>query len=223
MSQGPKSRQPDDRLERDAQMAAALSADVGVEHVATIYAEAFLGAAQSEGQTEQRLAEFDSLLADVLDVFPDLERVLVSGLVSHEDKVAVLDRTLGGQASPLLLNFLKVVSHHGRLEILRPIHREARKLFERMQGWVRVLVTTATPLDDPLAERVVEDLRRILPGKPILERRVDPSIIAGIVVRVGDTVYDGSVATQLETLRQQMIDRSAHEIQSRRNRFRYPD
>ena len=46
-----------------------------------------------------------------------------------------------------------------------------------------------------------------------------PSLIGGVVLRVGDTVYDGSVARQLEQVREQMIDRSVHEIQSRRNRF----
>ena len=51
---------------------------------------------------------------------------------------------------------------------------------------------------------------------------VDPAVIGGAVLRIDDTVYDGSVANQLQSIRQQMIDRSVHEIQSRRDRFRYP-
>ncbi len=62
----------------------------------------------------------------------------------------------------------------------------------------------------------------MLEGEPVLDERVDPGVIGGIVVRIGDTVYDGSIANQLENLRQQIIDRSAHEIQSRRDRFRSP-
>jgi len=56
-------------------------------------------------------------------------------------------------------------------------------------------------------------------GEPVLVRVVDPDLIGGIVFRVGDTVYDGSVASRLEQLRQQMIHRSVNEIQRRRDRF----
>ena len=52
---------------------------------------------------------------------------------------------------------------------------------------------------------------------------VRPELIGGLVMRVGDTVYDGSISTRLNKLRQQMIDRSVHEIQSRRDRFRSPE
>ena len=65
-------------------------------------------------------------------------------------------------------------------------------------------------------------LRAATGGEPVIERITDAGLIGGIVVRVGDTIYDASVAAQLETVRQQMIDRSAHEIQSRRDRFRDP-
>jgi len=68
----------------------------------------------------------------------------------------------------------------------------------------------------------VKQVSKTLGGTPVLHERVDPAVIGGVVVRVGDTIYDASVARQLETMRQQMIDRSAHEIQSRRDRFRYP-
>ncbi len=207
---------------RDARLAAEVDADVGVRHVGDVYAEALLGAAEKAGQAEAVLAELDSLLADVLDPFPKLERILASALVSHEEKVGILDRTLGRRASPLVLNFLKVVSRHGRLDCLRAIHRQARELYDQMRGRVPVRVSTATPLAPGLARRIADNLRKLLDGEPILDQRVDPGLIGGIVVRVGDTVYDASVANQLNTVRQQMIDRTAHEIQTRRDRFRYP-
>ena len=211
-----------DRTERDAQLAAEMAADVGVEHVAAVYAEALLGAAETAGQSEAVLDEFDDLLADVLDPFPRLQQVLASALISHDDKAGILDRVLGGRASPTMLHFLKVVSRHGRLDCLRAIHRLTRGLYEKMQGRVVVQVTSAAPVDDALAERIVRSIRPLLDGEPVLRRSVDPKLIGGIVVRVGDTVYDGSIAAQLNSVRQQMIDRSAHEIQSRRDRFRYP-
>ncbi len=213
---------PDDQQARDAQAVAEMDSDITVEHIASVYAEALLGAAENNGGAESLLEEFDSLVSDVLDRFPAFEEILASSLISHEETVGVLDRTLGLQASPLLGNFLKVLSAHGRLGCLRAIHKQARQQYERMRGRVAVRVTTASPIGGELAERIAAALRRVAGGQPILEQTVDPKLIGGVVVRVGDTVLDGSVATQLENMRQQMIHRSAHEIQSRRDRFRHP-
>ena len=207
---------------RDAQFSAEVEADVGSEAVAEVYAEALLGAAEKAGLTAALVEEFDGLVADVLDRFPKLETVLASRLVSHEEKVGILDRVFGEQLSELLLNFLKVVSRHQRLDLVRPILRETHELYDRMRGRVRVRLTTATPVPDDMADRVAGGLRKLLDGEPIHERAIDPDLIGGVVVHVGDTVYDGSIANRLKILRKQMIDRSAHEIQSRRDRFRYP-
>ncbi len=206
----------------EAKAVAEWHADVGVEHVATVYAEAVLGAAESAGQAEALLAELDSLVADVLDRFPAFEQTLGSALLSHEEKVGILDRVLGGRASPRLLSALKVISHHGRLDCLRAIHLRLHELFDERRNRIRVTFTTAAPVDEALAARVAAQLRQALGGEAILERTVDPGLIGGAVLRVGDTVYDGSIAAQLEIVRKQMIDRSVHEIQSRRDRFRNP-
>lgn len=214
---------PQELSPQDAQAATAqVRADVGVEHVATVYAGAILAAAQNTGQAEALLEELDALVADVLDRFPVLERILGSALVSHEETSEVLDRVFGGVVSPLLLHSLKVVSRHGRLDCLRAIHRRLHELLDESQGRIPVLLSTARPVDDALAARVTKNLQKLLGGQPVLKRTVDPGLIGGAVVRVGDTIYDGSIATQLEHARQQMIDRSVHEIQSRRDRFRYP-
>ena len=214
MSQDPQAR--------DARLAVEVEADVGLERLAAVYAEGFLKAAEKAGQTEALLDEFDSLLADVLGRFPKLEEILASGIISHEEKVGILDRALGPQASALFLSFLKVVSRHRRLDCLRAIHRQTHEQYQRMRGRVPVRVSTAAPIDNELARRIADNLRSIVDGEPILEQIVDPDLIGGVVVRVGDIVYDGSVATRLEEIRQQMIRRSGNEIQSRRDRFRHP-
>jgi F-type H+-transporting ATPase subunit delta len=212
----------DDITAQDASAAAQIEADVGVEQVADVYAEALLGAAENAGCTAELLEEFDLLVSDLLGRYPKLEAILGSVLVSHEEKAGILDRVVGPRASPLLVNFLKVVSRHGRLDYLRAIRRQARLLYDQMRGRVRVQLTTATPLSDALASRIAESLRTVVGGEPVLRRVTDPKLIGGAVVRIGDTVYDSSIANQLRTIRQQMIDRSAHEIQSRRDRFRDP-
>ena len=212
----------EDRATRDARLFAEIEADVTAERIGAVYAEAFLGMASGAGRAAELIEEFDSLIDDVLAAFPALAGTLASGLVSHEEKVGILDRVLGGRASREMLNFLKVVSHHGRLAELRVIHREVRKQYETVLGHVPVQVSTAVPLDDQQADALAGALRAVVHGEPVIERITDPGLIGGMVVRVGDTVYDASVVAQLEIVRQQMIDRSAHEIQSRRDRFRDP-
>jgi F-type H+-transporting ATPase subunit delta len=166
------------------------------------------------------LEEFDSLLVEVFDAFPRLEAVLGSLRVSHPDKSQVLDKVLAGQASPMFLHFLKVVSRHGRLDCLRAIHAQARLLRDRSSGRVRVQLATAAPIDAAQLAAITAELRQRLGAEPVIEQVTQPELIGGAVVRVGDVVYDGSVANGFKIVREKMIQRSVHEIQSRRDRFR---
>jgi F-type H+-transporting ATPase subunit delta len=193
---------------------------VAAQRVAAIYAKAFLGAAENAGQTDAMVEELDAVAA-TLERYPKLEEVLGSVLVAAEEKTQALDRIFGGKLSLLVLDFLKVMAQHGRLEIVRAVRQEVQKLYDELRGRVRVELRTATPLEDGLARNLESTLRTLLGGEPQVDGAVDPSLIGGIVLRVGDTVYDGSVARQLHQVRQQMITRSIHEIQSRRDRFRH--
>jgi F-type H+-transporting ATPase subunit delta len=206
--------------EQDAQFAAEFDADVAVEKIAGMYANAFLDALAAQGEhLADQVEQFDSLMNDVLAKHPTFEAILASSLVSSEEKIGILDRTLKTQASKTLSTFLKVVARHGRLDILRSIHRETRYAYEKRLNRIPVKITTAVPLEESVIQSLTAKFRQVLGGDPIFQTTVDPEVIGGIVVRVGDTIYDASLLTQLKNVRQQMIDRSAHEIQSRRNRF----
>jgi len=199
-----------------------LDADVGVEHIAEVYARALIGAADNAGVLDEAVDELEHLVDDVLVPNPQLEAILGSELVSHEEKSGVIDRLLAGRVSALTVHFLKVVGRHGRLGCLRAIRRQARRLLDQRRGRLRIELRSAAPLDAATIARVTEQLRAATRREPVLIHRVDPTLIGGAVLRIGDTVYDGSVARQLQSMRQRIIDRSAHEIQSRRDRFRDP-
>jgi len=206
----------------DAQFAAEFAPDVGAEQIAAIYAEALFAAAESAGVTESILEEFDVLIVDVFNRQPKFEQILGSALISHEERVGILDRALGSAVSTLMLHFLKVVSRHGRLDCLRAIHRQAHTVYDKARGRVPVELITAIAISDAEAAAIAQTLGGAIRGEPVVRRRIDPALIGGAVVRIGDTVYDGSIARQLDNVRQKMIDRSAHEIQSRRNSFSNP-
>ena len=204
-----------------ARTAAQMEADVGAEHVADVYAKALLDTTERTGQTEAVIADFDAIVAEMVGRFPKLEAVLDSILVSPKEKAALIDKILGGRVSPVLVNFLKVLARHCRLDCLRAIHLQTHTLYDKLRRRIPVQLTTAAPVDPAMARRIVESLRHKLDGEPVLEQHIDPTLIGGAVLRVGDVVYDGSIAKQLENLRQQISDRSGHEIQSRRDRFRH--
>ncbi len=193
--------------------------DVGAQQLATVYAHALLDAAATHGQADEVLQELDSFVDDVLDAQPRLEAVLSSAMVSVNDKNALLEKVFARQATPLFLNFLKIVSNHSRLEIMRSIRQAAHAIDDERRGVIRVQVASAAPLDAGLQRELTDSVRNMLGGVPVLEMEVRPELVGGMMMRVGDTVYDGSISTRLEKIRQQMIDRSVHEIQSRRDRF----
>jgi F-type H+-transporting ATPase subunit delta len=206
---------------QDARAAAQIEADVSVEHIADVYAKALLDTTERAKQTAAVVDEFDGLMAEIVDRYPKLEAVLNSILVSPEEKSVLLDRVLGGRVSAVLVNFLKVVARHDRLNCLRAIHRQTHVLYDQLRNRIPVRLTTAVPLSAAAAAQIAKDLRAKLGGEPVFQADTDPNLIGGAVLHVGDTVFDGSVANQLKILREQMIARSAHEIQGRRDRFRH--
>jgi F-type H+-transporting ATPase subunit delta len=194
------------------------SIDVSAYHVGMVYGKALLAATEKAGNTDEVLGELDQLI-ELLSKQPRFEDVLASGMVASDKKVALVDRVLAGKVTPIFLSFLKVVASHGRGGFLRAMRKAVRDLRDQQHGRVQVQVTTAAPLDGELTERIHQQLKSMLGGEPVLATKVDPGLIGGIVFRVGDTVYDGSVATRLAQVRNQMIDRSIHEIQRRRDRI----
>jgi F-type H+-transporting ATPase subunit delta len=196
------------------------SINVGAQKVGTIYAKALLAAAEATGKADALVEELAAVV-EVLDANPKLDAVFSSALISHEEKSQLLDRIFGGRISPLLLDGLKVISRHGRLDILRAVGQEVSKLYDELRGRIRVQMSTATAVDQAVEDKLLAALKNLLGGQPLLDATVEPELIGGVVLRVGDTVYDGSVARQLHHVREQMITRSVHEIQSRRDRFRH--
>lgn len=196
--------------------------DVGEQRLAQIYAQALVGAGESSQATAALLDELHAFCTEVLDRFPAFDKVLSAGSISGAEKTQLIGRVVGGRASNLFVNFLKVLASHGRLDILRAIHRAASEIYDKMQNRVRVDVTTAVPLGDQEARQVTDRLRVLLGKEPVLVQKVDADLIGGILIRSGDTLFDGSVKSQLKQLAGQMINRSVHEIQSRRDRFSYP-
>jgi F-type H+-transporting ATPase subunit delta len=184
--------------------------DAGSRRVARVYAEALLDAAQQHGQAAQVLEEFASLFDDVLRADPDFEAFLASGAISRKTKAQVIHHVFDGKASDDFRNFLLVLNDHQRLDLLRGIHEAVKELYDERAGRMRVQVTSAVPLPDDQRERLLHELREKYHKEPVLTTEIDPALLGGIVIRVGDWLYDASVRTRLDTIRRQLIERGSH-------------
>lgn len=209
--------------EQDARYAAQLDADATRERLAEIYATALLGACESSNVAFDVVSEeYDSFVRQVCDPYPKFEEILASPNVAVDEKQRMVEELCVG-VTPIFKNFLKTLARRGRMDMVREIRIACRRLDDRRKGRVPVKVTTAAPLDETTKNSLVAKLRKLVGGEPEIFVEVDPGMIGGIIVRAGDVVYDASIASQLNKVRQNMIDRSAHEIQSRRDCFRNPE
>lgn len=193
--------------------------DTGRAYLGAVYAKALLGVTEARGNTPAVLEEFDAVVSEVFDKLPQFEATLASPRVSHEDKVPMLDRAFGSRMNVDLLNFLKVLSRHGRLDCIREIHRAARQLYDKLCGRIEVEIRTAAPLEADTLERVKAKLGGMLKRDVLLETKVDPEIVGGIVIRVGDTVYDASLAAQLQQTRAAAVDQTMQVIRQALDRY----
>jgi F-type H+-transporting ATPase subunit delta len=193
--------------------------DVSAERLARVYAEALLAAADAVRQGAAVLDEIDSLLDDVLRGQPELEELFAGAAVGRNARRQALEKAFGGRADAVFVNFLLVLNEHERLDLLRPIRQILHDLDNERHHRLKVHVYTAIPLPGDFGERIVATVRQRFGLEPVLVSHVDPSLLGGLKIRIGDTQIDATVRTRLDNLRTEIIARSSYEIQSRRDHF----
>jgi F-type H+-transporting ATPase subunit delta len=196
--------------------------DVDVEKLARVYAQAGLDAAGDRQAQQGLVDELKQIESEVLVKNPGLEKLFASALVSHDDKLGIIDRVFGTILSEKALNFLKVIGRHGRLEILRPIIHNVGKLWMRRQNQLAVTLELAHEIDPSLQKEMIELIDKRLTADTIVTVKINPDLIAGFVVRAGDKVLDASVRTNLERARQTMVEKAVEIIAQRPDKYYQP-
>ncbi|MCH2121780.1 MAG: ATP synthase F1 subunit delta [Planctomycetota bacterium] len=195
-----------------------LAYDTERQYIGTVYAKGLLGAAEKANQVTQVVDELESIVVDVLPQLPKLKLLLESPRVPMEVKEKVLNQSFSAGSS-VLLTFLKVVCRHGRFDCLRVISRTATALLQEQTGVVEVRVTTAELVPESMHEELKTKLGQILEKQVVIRTETDADILGGLVVRVGDTVFDGSVANQLSQIRRTAVDQAMQQIRQSLDRF----
>lgn len=167
------------------------------------YAKAVFDLAQESGDLDgwrARLARLQTLLND-----PQTAAIIANPAVSPERRLEVVDvldpdGALGQEGR----NLGKLLIEARATPSLPEIRAEYDRLDDQAAGRVRAVATSAVPLTDEDRERLVTDLSRRFQKEIRLQTRVDPSILGGLVVQVGDQVIDASIQTRLQQLRRQL-------------------
>ena len=199
--------------------ASKTSVDTGQQYLAAVYAKALLGATDRAGNTEAVLEELEALLSEVFQQLPKLESTLTSPRVGQAEKLRLLELAIGSRVSQSLLDFLKGLARRGRLDCLRAITRAARQQLNEIRGRVEVTLVTAEPLGEDSTRQAAERLQTALGQEIDLSTSVDPDLIGGAIVRVGDTIFDGSVINRLEQMRRTAHTNSAQKMRDELDRF----
>lgn len=193
--------------------------DTGAEHLGRIYAEALLAAAEKGAVCDLVVEQLQEIVRDCLDPYPHLAAALQSPRVDVKEKARVIDRLFGTQVDPTLLRFLKIVAQRGRLGFLRPIATAARTLRDEQLGKATVEVRSAVPLTVDLRDAICSRLGQFLGREVALREKVDPAVIGGLVIRVGDTVYDSSVSGRLSSMSKKTQQAFSKKLLEQANRF----
>jgi F-type H+-transporting ATPase subunit delta len=169
------------------------------------YAKALLDLGVQQ-QTFDAFAKELDRVADAFRSVPDLRNALINPVFSVDKRRLVLDDVARRLAvSKVVRNFVMLLLDKGRISALPDIARVYRTLVDEHAQRVRATVTSARPLDPVLETRLKAALEKQSGKTVILEKKEDPSIVGGLVTQLGDTVYDGSVRTQLQQLREQLL------------------
>ena len=168
--------------------------------VARRYAEALIDAAQKEGQVDDGARRAGGDRRRRLRAVPPVRRRCWPRSASRPPSgIASSPRCSAAGRPTWSLRFLRVLNRHGRLGLLRPIVAEARTIWDRRNRRIPVSVRSAVPLDDDQIQALRDRLQGLVAGTPILSVSTDPSLIGGLVVQVGDQLYDASVKSRLAT------------------------
>ena len=192
---------------------------VGVNRLARVYAEALVGIAIKRDQVDEIGDELRALVHEVLAANPRIAAYLASKAVKRSAKEPVIQKAFEGKFSDTMLDFLRILNRNDRLELLPHVAAAYLELQDSRGKRVRVTVRSAVELDEAQKDKLRDVLRAALQLEPILNTRVDPDLLGGLVVQVGDEVLDSSVRTRIDNFRNQLLARSSYEIQVGRDRF----
>ena len=173
-----------------------------MEEIAAVYARSLFEVASEQGKLDevrQQLGEF----ADAMEADRELQVFFFSPYFSTQEKQDGLDRAVSG-ADETIINFLKLLIENHRMPVIFRVRRGYDVLWEQENKLLPVQVTSAVELDKATVKQIGDRIAEQTGQKVDLSASVEPDILGGIIVRVGNSIIDASIRARLEQLRKQV-------------------
>ena len=172
-----------------------------VAHIAQPYANALYDLAREQGHVESIEADLVAI-AGLVNESPDFARFLRSPVIAGDDKAQAMNAILARiNAGTVVANFIKLVARNGRLFALPVIIAAYRELAAKARGEVSADVTSAAPLNRDQVRNLADTLKARIGKTVTLIEHVDPSLIGGLIVKVGSRMIDSSLKTKLTAMK----------------------
>lgn len=166
------------------------------------YARALFEVASERGKIDQVEADFAAIVQAV-EQNEDLAKIMLHPHIAADAKQSLIDELFKDHVGEEIFNFLNVLIESGREQQLSDIYRSYVQLANEARGVAEAIVTSAKPLSAEEQAELAEQFGQKLNKKLHVTSVVDPSILGGIIIKIGDRLYDGSVKAKLETFAQQ--------------------
>ncbi len=192
-----------------------------VDAVSLVYARALYELADGAGG-RAKLEEVGDELDQVMELLRSDRRFhefMSSPIVDRVKRGAALRTMFHGRITDLLLRFMLVVNRKDRLAHIESIAEAYDGLIQAAFGNVEVDVFTATAIDETQLDVIKELVRRALGKEPVLHRYVEPSMLGGIKLKIGDSLIDGSVAGRLDRMKSAIVAGGSTALRDRMNRL----
>jgi F-type H+-transporting ATPase subunit delta len=174
--------------------------------LARVYADALLGTLGSDAEAEEVASQLHAV-AGLLDQVDGFEALLTGALIARQDRIGLVRRIFGARCDERLEAVLSIMGGNDRLGLVREMSRQFRAALDLREHKIDVTVTTAAPVDQAQRLRLGHVLGEVLGAEPLLTMQVQQGLLGGMVVRIGDRVFDASIAGELRRLRQSLAGR----------------
>lgn len=179
-----------------------------------VYAQALINAAEKQRVLDAVTDDVQGL-TQLLDKVPRFEAFAQAVTIGPEEKIAALEKMFAGRVNPLTLKTLQAMAQRDRLMFIRGFATAFNRALEKQSGRVDVEMTTAHAVPEASAQRIREGVGRALGKTVVLQQKTDVRLIGGLILRIDDTVMDGSVETRLQHMKMQMMRKAGETLGNR--------
>lgn len=170
--------------------------------VASRYAKSLIDLAGEQSSVEEVKGDI-VLFLETCRANPELQAILKNPIISLDKKANILDGLFSGKVHEMILSFFKIVIRKGRAEILFATAKEFVSQYNVLKNIVKATVTSASPLSQENIRQIEEVVKASTQGEVILTTIVDPKLIGGFILKVGDKQFDTSISSKLNKLRKE--------------------